>query len=575
MALAPSAVGIAFDHAQKTVAAHDKYIISLQRERQQSPEEFKQEFISKIDSILVVFTREPAAERLVKFVTNFVAVDENGEVDSAFAVGLLEHLRAHVNAKDKAVRLRTSQLIAAILGSVAEKLEISDELWEQISEVMLLRSKDKVPSVRAAACFGLSFFQDPEDEEDDVIGELMHMMSTDASKDVRKTALQHIAVTKRTLPCILGRLRDNKDELRKFIFQVIAWKIPIKKLNMTQRCQVLEAGLHDRNEQVRKSCVTMLCDTWLKDNLDSDPIKLLASLDVEINETVAVSTLNAIFTCLKTSGQSIKNGPLAWDQLFAAKLAAAAADTDSAGIGCELALYLRVRCQWCKSQRPNLEGLIDDLLVDLSSLSDLIGYHYQQARDGHAAEVYITRQLLQCATMADLSDEAGRRSLVETIRSMFTDIETDSLIVAALGALKIAVPDEDAYIRMVVELISDLREPLDDIPAVAITEKDIASVELALVERTSLVERTWMRCLSMASYLLEHTQKKLNNGELQGLEESLLLPAVQHRESQIRDRGVLALGQYCLLDKDVAQRYLILFLQALKNDMEPIQHTAM
>lgn len=46
-------------------------------------------------------------------------------------------------------------------------------------------------------------------------------------------------------------------------------------------------------------------------------------------------------------------------------------------------------------------------------------------------------------------------------------------------------------------------------------------------------------------------------------ETTLLLPAVQHREAVVRDRGVLALGQYCLLDKDVATRYLMLFLQAV------------
>ena len=66
----------------------------------------------------------------------------------------------------------------------------------------------------------------------------------------------------------------------------------------------------------------------------------------------------------------------------------------------------------------------------------------------------------------------------------------------------------------------------------------------------------------------------MRNGELEGIETTLLIPAVQHREAAIRDKGVLALGQYCLLDKDVATRYLVLFLQAVRNDMEAIQHPA-
>ena len=149
-------------------------------------------------------------ERLVKFIANFVAVDENGELDSAFANSLLEYLLELTNAKDKAVRLRSVQIITAVLGAAAENLDIrsvrgrgghaavgcwardsplcfvrSDELWNETQSKMLLRCKDKVPSVRAAAAFGLSFFQDPEDEDDEVVNEMMRMLSTDANKSVR------------------------------------------------------------------------------------------------------------------------------------------------------------------------------------------------------------------------------------------------------------------------------------------------------------------------------------------------------------------------------------------------------
>lgn len=89
------------------------------------------------------------------------------------------------------------------------------------------------------------------------------------------------------------------------------------------------------------------------------------------------------------------------------------------------------------------------------------------------------------------------------------------------------------------------------------------------------LERTWLRCLDMASFLLKSTQKSMRNGEIEGLEATMLLPAIQHSDAIVRDRGVLALGQYCLLDKKVAQRYMILFLQAVRNDMDAIQLTAM
>ena len=55
---------------------------------------------------------------------SFAAVDENGELDGEFAIGLLEYLLGITNAKDKAVRLRSVQIITAILGSAADKVDI-------------------------------------------------------------------------------------------------------------------------------------------------------------------------------------------------------------------------------------------------------------------------------------------------------------------------------------------------------------------------------------------------------------------------------------------------------------------
>jgi condensin complex subunit 3 len=509
----------------------------------------------------------------VLFTAKFAATDENGNVDSEFAVGLLEHLLAHSAAKDKAVRLRTCQLVGAILGSMGDKLDISDELWDEALEKMLLRCRDKVPSVRAAAALALSFFQDPDEADDEPVAELSRMMRTDAGKDVRKTALQHIAITSATLPLVLGRLRDNKPDVRKLLFQVIAWKLPIKKLNMAQRCEILCSGLRERVTNVREACVDLLCNTWLRDNSASDPFKLLSWLDVDCNEEIAADALKAVFGRYAKARKHIVNGPACWDSNARAKLEAAAAGEDQCFVTPELALYLRVRCQWWKSQRQARGDVLDDLILDISSMAELASYHYRQSKDvapeelDHGitdSDVYITRQLLQCIEMADFSDEAGRTQVSDLNRTMLGDINTPEAVVEpALSCFRVAMPDEDAYIRSVVEQIVEMKEPL------------MADSSTQHNEDDSSLEQIWLRCLGMASFLLKSTSKRLENGELDGMEETMLLPAIQHREAVVRDRGVLALGQYCLLDKDVAKRYMILFLQAIRNDVAAIQLTAM
>ena len=86
-----------------------------------------------------------------------------------------------------------------------------------------------------------------------MVSELTRLMSRDASKDVRKTALQNIAITKATLPHVLRRLRDNKADVRKLLYQVIAWKMPIKKLPISLRCDILKIGLDERIPSVREA----------------------------------------------------------------------------------------------------------------------------------------------------------------------------------------------------------------------------------------------------------------------------------------------------------------------------------
>ena len=434
--------------------------------------------------------------------SKFVATDENGNVDSAFAVQLLEHLLQHTLAKDKAVRMRTCQLVGAILSSMGANLDVDDDLWDSMLEKMLARCRDKVPSVRAAAALAVSFFQDPEEEDDPVVSELTRLMSRDASKDVRKTALQNIAITKATLPHVLRRLRDNKADVRKLLYQVIAWKMPIKKLPISLRCDILKIGLDERIPSVREACVDMLCTTWLAENLSSNPFSLLKCLDAEVNEKIATAALQAVFERFAKSRKRMSGpSPTEWDATANTKLAAAT--SGEGNLASVEALYIRVRVEWCKKQRGGVwQDAIDRLLLDLSSMTDLCNYHYQQcktAADASEAEraaaetdICIARQLLQCIKMADFGDEGGRRQVVELIRGMLNDTETPAVLLeSAMSCLKAAMMDESGYIRTVAEVISALKEPL------TADESE---------DESPLLEQTWTQCLDMASTLLTSTQ---------------------------------------------------------------------
>ena len=136
-------------------------------------------------------------------------------------------------------------------------------------------------------------------------------------------------------------------------------------------------------------------------------------------------------------------------------------------------MYLRIRTEWCKQQRGGMwQDVLDRLLLDLSSMTELCTYHYQQCKvpaDASEAEqtaaesdIFVTRQLLGCIAKADFSDEAGRRTVVDMIRGMLQDTETPTaLLDDAMACMQSAATNEEEYIRAVVEVISELKEPLE------------------------------------------------------------------------------------------------------------------
>lgn len=90
---------------------------------------------------------------------------------------------------------------------------IDEDLSDAIYECMMIRIKDKFPAIRIQAVLALVRLQDPEDDECPVIGAFLHSMKTDTNADVRKTILSNIALSRKTLPCVLGVLSSYRFSL--------------------------------------------------------------------------------------------------------------------------------------------------------------------------------------------------------------------------------------------------------------------------------------------------------------------------------------------------------------------------
>jgi len=81
---------------------------------------------------------------------------------------------------------------------------LDEDLSDSIYDCMMIRIKDRFPPIRIQAVLALVRLQDPEDEECPIIEAFLHSMRIDTNADVRKTVLSSIALSRKTLPYVLG-----------------------------------------------------------------------------------------------------------------------------------------------------------------------------------------------------------------------------------------------------------------------------------------------------------------------------------------------------------------------------------
>lgn len=84
------AVSKIFDECQTTLAAHRKCVTKLRALQQQNPQQFAELFAHNMHNVLAVYKREPAAERVVKFIVSYLTASP---VNDDFVVcNMLEYI---------------------------------------------------------------------------------------------------------------------------------------------------------------------------------------------------------------------------------------------------------------------------------------------------------------------------------------------------------------------------------------------------------------------------------------------------------------------------------------------------
>ncbi|XP_072319802.1 condensin complex subunit 3 [Eucyclogobius newberryi] len=632
----------AFQRAQKGHNNKAKLVASLKNRynKLEDKSQFHEEFVHHLKFAMIVYKREPCVENVIEFVARFATSfqsapkpeeeedeeeEEEDDDDHPFLSFIFNFLLESHKANSHAVRFRVCQLINKLLGSMAENAQIDDDLFDRIHQAMLIRVTDKFPNVRIQAALAMTRLQQPKDPDCPTINAYMLIIDNDSNAEVRRAVLSCIAMSPYTLPKVLKRTRDIKENVRKLAFQVLSEKVHIKALTIAQRVSLLQQGLHDTSGAVREVVCSRLLPAWLL-RLDGNVIELLHRLDVENCTQTALDTLRAIFN--EMTPEELLKSKLPFNDTTLIP-------EDS--LSCENVLYWRALCEFIKSKGDAGEEMLEQVLPDAATYAHYLTRYLkavpvlseEQRADFNQLEhvmtkEFISQQLIHLIGCLDTNEEGSRKQVLAVLQEMLSLPHTPFSLVSLLTErLLTLIPDDQRRIQCVAEIISDLREPIMEVGHVVNEnlsrrqQVQLAEVKVQIMEAKQALEdcisaqefsraaelkdsitelenrrnlihqeiaessqpadkesraekndpETLLRCLTMCAELLKQMSIKSRIGPtISALMSSLILPSIANAHPAVRNMAVVCLGTSALHSMELAKTHMVLLLQIAQLD---------
>ncbi|KAF8875410.1 nuclear condensing complex subunit [Gymnopilus junonius] len=602
---------------------------------------FQDVFIDMLARVLVVKKGPATADRIVKYVGAFVkfmnekvieaksktassssASTGNGQVieededtpTSRFVSHLLTWLLQGFVAKNKVVRYRCIQIVAEMISHLGE---IDEDTYNDLREALTDRLNDKETIIRTHAVIALSRLvgsDEVEDGEQTILQTLLEAISTDPAAEVRRAALLHVPLAPATVDAVLTRTRDIDPVTRKLVYSgVLQPKLAHPRhLTIAQREQIVKDGLGDREPAVRVAAgklVTSWFDVVLAGSKEAEEshftwegddggvmkglISFLGLFDViGPGEAVAVDAVLSIFTTRPDVVDVFVFPDAYWKELTP-----------------ESAVLARVFVEQCVSTKN--EGRLESASLPVVTA---FAFHVQEAYNGLLAVLeeietakllragleeeendeleeelakreVVMSELLRMALKLDYADEIGRRKVFSVVKDMLAHPQLPpGLIERCLDVLKKIMPSERDLIRVIVEIVVELREGEEDAenaeePPIDDNQSDVSQ---ATIKRDKSVRRkdrqdmspeervqadlTDIRCLMLCIAMLERVNGTFeDNSTLEGILGDLIIPSVKRKELAMREKALVSLGLCCLIAKNMALSSFQLFLSQAQN----------
>lgn len=559
-----------------------------------------------VSRMLNVRIKEPVGDRLVRFLVSYL------QTSSEYVTSILSAVLPYLSAKDKTIRFRATQIVAQAINSLDA---IDDELYHDIRQVLMKRIRDKIPGVRIQAVIGLGRLAEnemddnQEDEEDSdydseapsqsLLEKLLDILQNDTNAEVRRILLQNLPLTPTTLPYILERARDRDALTRRAVYTKLLPTLgDFRHLSLSMREKLLRWGLRDRDENVRKATGRLFRERWIEDCAGPK-----AEQDGKTAKSLAPPSMPGLLELLErvdvvNSGTDSGIALEAMKDFWAGRPdyvdAVEFDDEFWANLTSESAFMARTFNDYCQ-ENPEYEDLCQEKMPEVTRLgfylqkytNSLLETIRSSAEFGGGEEEtvegeFIVEQLLHIARTLDYTDEVGRRKMFSLLRDALAmaDLPEEVTRLTVEGLRLVCGTDiagEKDFCGVVLEAVAEVHDTInvsdaekeDDSFVSARSEVSTTSGGTATAkepteedERKALREVVVnMKCLHIAQCMLQNVDCSdlQSNLHLVSTLNNLVIPAVRSHEAPIRERGILCLGLYCLLDKSLALNNLMLF----------------
>ncbi|OXU30311.1 hypothetical protein TSAR_015427 [Trichomalopsis sarcophagae] len=604
-----------FTAVQYNRTCHQNYMKKLAKYYDKMDfDQFLEEFISNLRIPMCYMEKHPNVENTLQFAAKFAISlqppqsenEEEYEEMCLLLERLFEFLLAHHEVKEVAVRFRVCYFLNMLLDTMGDNASIDDELCNRILQCMTDRILDKSPKVRAQAAIALHRLQEPNNKECPVIGVYLFHVAKDPSAEVRRVILAKMAKNKKTLDAAIKRTRDVDDSVRKMAYLFIS-KITVKSLTISQREQLINNGLQDRSDVVKKCVREILIPSWLR-YYDQNYINFIKAIDAEHASETASLALGCLF----------KNAEIPYliDQLPLDSTKFVPLEQ----LTSEVVLYWRCLAEFLKTENytEEFEQILPELTPFCAYIKDFVTLTEARSNKQYeqVTQQFILYQLFEMIKLYDLADELGRRNLKELILETLQTYNCSNKISECIVKyFENVVPDVNDRVALLVEVINEIRMPtrtnlvlpmsdderherkmkqsklamqlleIEDLEYAAIQRKDYTEAAALSKQAASITEEirnlakepeilesqtpceektdpeTMIQCLQIMYYMMQSSTITTLSPTLRTLMESIALPYVslQNNHEQVLSLALKCVGLCCHSDKDLAKKYFMMY----------------